>query len=158
MNFTVDYEPTPDEVARALKLGLRRQLKVPIRTLIAVLLVLGALCLLLGNLGLGIGMLAGAVVFPFALTWSIRRTARRQLGYLCIPTTIHVTDDGIDSRTEQTTTSMRWSFFSQVVHDPEFWLFFVNRQLTGFLPRRAFTQEQQAQLDTVLTPSSRTTP
>ncbi|MGW3347656.1 YcxB family protein [Nonomuraea rubra] len=35
---------------------------------------------------------------------------------------------------------------------PEFWLFFVNKQATGFLPRNAFTPEQQAQLDARLAP------
>jgi hypothetical protein len=41
--------------------------------------------------------------------------------------------------------------FSQVVSTPEFWLFFVNRQFTGFLPKRAFDSEQQSELGDLFT-------
>ncbi|WP_425465646.1 YcxB family protein [Nonomuraea turkmeniaca] len=84
------------------------------------------------------------------MTWSVRRMAKRQLTYLCVPTTLHITGDGYECHTEQVTTTLRWSFFSDVVTGPEFWLLFVNKQPAAFLPRRAFTPEQQADLDAVL--------
>jgi hypothetical protein len=95
---------------------------------------------------MGIGMLVAAVVAPFAATWSIRRIARRQLTYLCVPTTLQVTSDGYECRTDQYTTTVQWSMFRQVVTTPEFWLFFVNRQFAAFLPKRAFDSEQQVEL------------
>ncbi|MEU6424254.1 YcxB family protein [Microbispora sp. NPDC046973] len=150
VDFTVRYEPTPDEMARALGQGLRQQLKVVYLALPPVLILSGLVCILVGGTYPGIGMLVGAVVFPLVLTWSIRRTGRRQLAHLCVPTTIRVSDDGYECRTEQSTTAMRWALFGRITTGTEFWLFFVNRQFTGFLPRRAFTSEQQAEFDNFL--------
>lgn len=147
VDFAVRYEPTPDEVARALKQGFRRQLKATYRVLPPVLIVSGLVCILVGNVSLGVGMLVGAVVFPLIATWSIGRTAKRQLTYLCVPTTLRMTSDGYECRTDQSTTTMQWSLFGRVETTPEFWLFFVNKQCAGFLPRRAFDSEQQAELD-----------
>ncbi|MBB6347044.1 YcxB family protein [Nonomuraea muscovyensis] len=147
VDITVRYELSPDEVARALQQGLNRQLRTLFVALPAAFTVSGAGCLLAGATGLGAGLLAGAVVFPFALMWSARRMARRQLAYLCVPTTLRVTDDGYECATDQSTTTVRWSMFARIVGTPEFWLFFIGRQWTGFLPRRAFDGEQQDALD-----------
>ncbi|NRQ31596.1 YcxB family protein [Nonomuraea sp. NN258] len=147
MDFTVTYHPSPDEVARALQQGLRRQLRLGYLAAPAALVLLGVVCVVVGSRGVAIGSFVAAVLFPFVLNLSIRRTARRQLAYLCVPTTLHVTGDGYECRTEQSTTTMRWSLFSQVVSAPEFWLLFVGKQCAGFLPRRAFDPEQQAELD-----------
>ncbi|MEU0568207.1 YcxB family protein [Nonomuraea sp. NPDC005983] len=156
MDFTVSYRPTPDEVARALQQGTKRQLKVFYLALPAVLVVSGLVCILVDSIGLGVGMFAGAVAFPLVLTWSIGRAAKRQLTYLCVPTTIRVTDDGYECRTEQSSTTMRWPLFGRIVIGPEFWLFYVNKQCAGFLPRRAFNSEQQAELDAFLTSRQKT--
>ncbi|MER6949431.1 YcxB family protein [Nonomuraea sp. NPDC000554] len=129
---------------------MKRQLKVSYLVLPVVLVVSGLVCILVDSIGLGVGMFAGAVVFPLALTWSIGRVARRQLTYLCVPTTIRVTGDGYECRTEQSTMTMRWSLFGRIVIGPEFWLFYVNKQCAAFLPRRAFDGEQQAELDAFL--------
>ncbi|GAA2683864.1 hypothetical protein [Nonomuraea recticatena] len=75
MDFTVTYEPTPDEVARALAQVLKRQLRLTSLVLPSVLAVSGLVCLAVGSTGPGVGMLAGAVVFPLLLTWTIRRSA-----------------------------------------------------------------------------------
>ncbi|WP_329088262.1 MULTISPECIES: YcxB family protein [unclassified Streptosporangium] len=147
VDFTVRYEPTPDEVARALQQGFKRQLKVTYLVLPSVLIVSGLVCILVDAVGLGVGMLVGAVVFPLVLTRSIGRTAKRQLTHLCVPTTLRMTSDGYECRTDRFTTTMQWSLFGRVETTPEFWLFFVNKQCTGFLPRRAFDSEQQAELD-----------
>ncbi|WP_327589937.1 YcxB family protein [Nonomuraea sp. NBC_00507] len=96
---------------------------------------------------IGSAMFVGAAVSPLVVSWSLRRTGRRRLAFLCVPTTLHLTGDGYKVETEQSTATTRWSLFGPVVTTPEFWLFFVNRQFTGFLPRRAFTDEQQAALD-----------
>nr|WP_152992557.1 YcxB family protein [Nonomuraea pusilla] len=152
MDFTLTYHPTPDEVGRALQQGVGRQLRAVRVALPAVLAASGLACLLLGTVGLGAGLLAGAVAFPPVLTGVIRRTARRQLGYLCVPTTLHVTGDGYSMSTEQSTSAVKWSLFSDVVATPEFWLFFVNRQFAGFLPRRAFDPAQQTALDALFAP------
>ncbi|WP_214415353.1 YcxB family protein [Sphaerisporangium fuscum] len=151
MDIEVRYQPTPDEVARALQQGLRRQLKVTYLALPAVLTVSGIVCLLLGTVGMGMGMLAGAIVFPFALNLAIRRTGKRQLTYLCVPTTLRLTDDGYEFHTDRTTSTVQWSMFQRIVSTPEFWLLFVNKQCTGFLPRRAFDTGQQSELDTFFT-------
>ncbi|WP_433436118.1 YcxB family protein [Nonomuraea sp. CA-141351] len=150
VDFTVRYEPTPDEVARALGQGVRQQLKIAYRALPVVLVVSGLVCILLDATSIGIGMLIGAVVFPLVLTWSIRRTGKRQLAYLCVPTTLRITDEGYEFRTDQSTTTVQWSLFGRIVTGTEFWLFFVGRQFMGFLPRRAFSSEQQAELDGLL--------
>ncbi|MFB9679160.1 YcxB family protein [Streptosporangium vulgare] len=150
VDFTTTYEPTPDEVARALGQGVRQQLKIAYLVLPSVLIVSGLVCVLVDALYMGAVMLLVAVVFPLALTWSIRRTGRRRLTYLCVPTTLRLTDDGYEARSDHFTTTMQWSLFGRIVTGPEFWLFFVNKQFTGFLPRRALSGEQQAEFDDFL--------
>ncbi|NJP98312.1 YcxB family protein [Nonomuraea sp. FMUSA5-5] len=152
MDFTVEYEPTPDQVVGAIERALKHQIKALLWLFPAFLAVAGAVFLLLGTIGLGLGLLVAAAVVPFVMPWSLRRAARKQVPHLCVPTTLHVTDDGYESRSEKLTTSARWSLFSRVVATPDFWLFFVNNQATGFLPRNAFTPEQQAELDARLSP------
>ncbi|MFB4276455.1 YcxB family protein [Nonomuraea sp. MTCD27] len=156
MDFTVQYDPTPDEVVRAFEQGAKRQLRFFYRLLPSILVIAGVVCVLTGGRALGVGMFAGAVAFPFVLNWSIRRMSRRQVAYLCVPTTLHLTGDGYECRTEQITTTMRWSFFTEVVTGPEFWLLIVNKQPAAFLPRRAFTPEQQAELEAVLSATGKT--
>ncbi|NUW46345.1 YcxB family protein [Nonomuraea rhodomycinica] len=147
MDFTIDYTPTQDEVARAFGQGLRRQLSALRVALPAILVLAGAACAVMGGIGLAVGMFAGAVAFPVALTWAIRRAARRQLAYLCVPTTLRVTGQGYECRTDQYTTTLNWSMFGNIVTTPEFWLFFIGKQCAAFLPRRAFDSDQQAALD-----------
>ncbi|GAA2292779.1 hypothetical protein GCM10010149_45650 [Nonomuraea roseoviolacea subsp. roseoviolacea] len=147
MDFTVEYTPTRDEVARALGQGVKRQLSALRVALPAILVLAGAACAAMGGIGLAAGMLAGAVAFPVALTWAINRAARRQLAYLCVPTTLRVTGDGYECRTDQYTTALNWSMFGNIVNTPEFWLFFIGKQCAAFLPRRAFDPDQQAALD-----------
>ncbi|MFG1947369.1 YcxB family protein [Nonomuraea sp. NPDC048826] len=147
VDITVTYEPTPDEVARALDQGVRHQLRVMVVVASSFLVVAGLVCLLLGGTGAGVALLAGAAVFPLAMTWSIRRTGRRQFAHLCVPTTLRLTDDGYEAETEASLMRMRWATFGRIVTGPEFWLFYVNKQFTGFLPRRAFTGDQQAEFD-----------
>lgn len=147
VDFTLRYQPTPDEVARAVGQGVKRQLKVAYVALPLVLAVSGLVCVLIDTVAIGVGMLAGAIAFPVVLNLAVRRTAKRQLAYLCVPTTIHVTGDGYECRTDQSATTVRWSLFERIVSTPEFWLFFVNGQWTGFLPRRAFDGAQQTELD-----------
>ncbi|SEG69369.1 YcxB-like protein [Thermomonospora echinospora] len=147
VDFTIEYELTPDEVGRALHRGLKLQLRAVRLAVPTILAVSGITCLLVDAIGLGVGMLAGAVLFPFVLAWSARRLAKRQLTYLCVPTTLRFTDDGYEYRTDQSATTMRWPLFGRVVSTPEFWLLFVGKQCSAFLPRRAFTSEQQAELD-----------
>ncbi|GAA3535521.1 hypothetical protein GCM10022419_013890 [Nonomuraea rosea] len=151
MDFTIRYEPAPDEVARALRQGLKRQLVMVYRILPSVLVVAGLACMWADSVFLGVGMLVAAVVAPFVATWMIRRIAARQLTYMCVPTTIRVTNDGYECRTDQYSTTMQWSMFGEVATTPEFWLFLVNRQPAAFLPKRAFNSEQQAELSAFLT-------
>nr|WP_311132164.1 YcxB family protein [Nonomuraea gerenzanensis] len=113
----------------------------------AFLVVSGIVFLLLDLYSVGIGMLVAAVVVPFVVPWSLRRAVRKQVPHICVPTTLHVTDEGYETRSAQLTMELRWSLFSRVIPTPEFWLFFINKQASGFLPRSAFTPEQQAQLD-----------
>ncbi|WP_106399511.1 YcxB family protein [Actinocorallia populi] len=147
VDFTVRYQPTPDDVVRAAQHGLKRQLRTVRLVLPAVLVASGTVCVLVGAVSTGVGMFAGAVVAPFAMSWGVRRTARRQLTYICVPTTIRVTDDGYECRTDQSATTVRWSMFGQIVSTPESWLFFVDGHWNGFLPRCAFDGGQQAELD-----------
>ncbi|TYB59074.1 YcxB family protein, partial [Nonomuraea sp. PA05] len=152
MDFTVEYEPTPDEVERALSQALRHQLKFLFTMFPIFLVVFGLIFLLLDVNSVGYGMLVAAIVVPFVLPWSLRRSARKQVSLICVPTTLHLTDEGYRIRSEKLGQEMRWSLFSHVVATPEFWLFFVNKQASGFLPRSAFTPEQQAQLEARLSP------
>ncbi|GAA0576276.1 YcxB family protein [Actinomadura livida] len=147
MDITLQYEATPEEVARALHLGLRRQLRGVYIVLPAVLVVAAAGCFLGGSAIMGAGMLIAAVAAPMAATRAVRRLAMKQLTYLCVPTTVHVTDDGYETRTDQSTTAMKWSMFSRVEATPEFWLLYINRQIAGFLPKNAFDAAQRAALD-----------
>lgn len=146
MDITIQYELTPDEAARALHRGLRRQLRSVYVVLPAVLVVAGVVCILLDSVILGAGMLVAAVAAPMAGTWAVRRLARRQLAYLCVPTTVRVTGEGYETRTDQSATTMKWSMFSRVETTPEFWLLFIDRQIAAFLPKNAFDAEQQAEI------------
>ncbi|MCG5217372.1 YcxB family protein [Streptosporangium soli] len=150
MDFTIRYEPAPDEVARALRQGLKRQLITVYRILPSVLVVAGLACIWADAVFMGVGMLVAAIVAPFVATWAIRRIATRQLAYMCVPTTIRVTNDGYECRTDQYSTTMQWSMFGQVATTQEFWLFFVSRQPAAFLPKCAFDSEQQAELSDFL--------
>jgi YcxB-like protein len=146
LDFTVSYEPAPDEVARALYQGLKRQLMALYGVLCAVLVVAGSVCVLADAAVIGVGMLVAALVAPPVATWVVRRIARHRLTYLCVPSTLRVTNTGYECRTDRYTTTMRWSMFGEVRTTPEFWLFFVNKQIVGFLPKRAFAIDQQAEL------------
>ncbi|MFC4063040.1 YcxB family protein [Planomonospora corallina] len=134
-------------MARALGQGARQQLKIHYLVSSSILIASGLVCILVDAPYMGTVLLVAAVVSPLLVTWSLRRTGRRQLTYLCVPTILRMTDDGYEARTDQSTTTMRWSLFGRIVAGPEFWLFFVNKQFTGFLPRRAFSTEQQAEFD-----------
>ncbi|MQY04211.1 YcxB family protein [Actinomadura macrotermitis] len=146
-DFTVSYEPTPDEVARALHQGLKLQLRFLYLALPVLLVLAGAACLLTGALYLGVGLLALAGAFPLALSWMIQVLAGRQLGHLCAPTTLVVTADGYEYRTEHTATTARWARFDRIVTTQEFWLLFTGGRCTAFLPKRAFTMRQEVELD-----------
>ncbi|MFI7615887.1 YcxB family protein [Nonomuraea terrae] len=151
MDFTVEYQPTPDEVVRAFEQGAKHQLRRLSVLLTSLMVVAGVMCVLIEARSVGIALFVSAVACPFVMTWSLRRTARRQFAHLCVPTTLRFTADGYETRTDEQTMSVRWSFFQRVVTGEEFWLFFKdNNQFTGFLPKRAFTTEQQAEIDAVL--------
>jgi YcxB-like protein len=147
LDFTVSYRPTPDEVGRALRSGLMRQLKLFYVALVVILVVCGLVCLQVGVVPVGIGMLVAAIVAPLTGPLAIRRLVARRLTYLCEPATVRVTSDGYEVRTDQHTTSVKWSMFSQVVTTPEFWLLYTNKLFAAFLPKAAFDEEQRAQLD-----------
>jgi YcxB-like protein len=117
----------------------------------AILVAAGLVLILTDAAIMGVGMFVAAVAAPLAATWALRRVARRQLTYLCVPTTLRVTGDGYECRTDEYTTTMRWSMFSRIVTTPEFWLFFANSQVVAFLPKRAFDRGQQAELGDFLT-------
>ncbi|GLW66084.1 hypothetical protein Arub01_43280 [Actinomadura rubrobrunea] len=156
MDFTVDCQPSPDEVMRAVCLGAKRQFR-PLRlTLPTVMVAVGLLCLLVDAIALGIGMFAGAAVVPLALRWAVRWVARRQLGYLCRPTTVHVTSDSYEVRTDQSAVTMRWSLFDRIDSTPEFWLLFMNRQFAAFLPKRVFDDEQRRRLESLFAARQKT--
>lgn len=147
VDITVKYEPTTDEVVRAFSQGLRRQLTAVYAVLVAVLIVGASVMFVTNNPAMGIGMLVASVLGPLAGNWWLRKRARQQLSFLCVPTTVRVTDDGYDCRTDESTTTMRWTMFSNVISTPEFWLLFVNKQPAAFLPRAAFDAAQQAEID-----------
>lgn len=147
MDITVRYEPTEDEVVRAFSQGLRRQLTAMYAVLVAVLVAGAAVMFATGNTAMGIGMLVASVLGPLAGNWWLRKRARRTLSFLCVPTTVRVTDDAYECRTEESTTTMRWTMFSNVISTQEFWLLFVNKQPAAFLPKAAFDGPQQAEID-----------
>jgi hypothetical protein len=150
VDITVTYEPTPDEVVRAFTRALKRQLTALYAVLVSALLVGSAVFFVTGELKLGIALLVSSVLAPLAGNWWIRKRARQQLAFLCVPTTLRVTGDGYEARTDQSTTMMRWSMLSDVTATPEFWLLFVNRQPAAFLPKTAFDEAQRAEIDRFL--------
>ncbi|GAA2306831.1 hypothetical protein GCM10010402_78090 [Actinomadura luteofluorescens] len=150
VDISVKYQPTEDEVSRAFTEGFKRQLTVLYAVLVIVLLGGAAYRFAAGDPGMGIGALVAAVLSPLVGTWWLRRRARRMLSFLCVPTTVRVTDSGYDCRTDESTTAMRWTMFSHVYPTPEFWLLYVNDQPAAFLPRAAFDAAQQAEIDAFL--------
>ncbi|MEV0668420.1 YcxB family protein [Actinomadura luteofluorescens] len=150
MDISVEYQPTQDEVTRAFTEGFKRQLTVLYTVLVIVLLGGAAYRFAAGDPGMGIGALAAAVLSPVVGTWWLRRRARRMLAFLCVPTTVRVTDSGYECLTEESTTAMRWTMFSHVFPTPEFWLLYVNNQPAAFLPKAAFDAAQQSEIDAFL--------
>ncbi|WP_067825178.1 YcxB family protein [Actinomadura kijaniata] len=151
MDITVRYEPTSDEVLRAFSQGLRRQLVTMYAVLVGVLLAGAAVLFATGDMSMGVALLTASVLAPLAGHWWFRRRARQQLAFLCVPTTVRVTDDGYECRTDKSTMTMRWSMFSGVTATPEFWLLFVNGQPAAFLPKAAFDGARQNEIDAFLT-------
>lgn len=153
MDFTIEYCPSPDEVTRAFRRGLRRGIRLASWGLTAVCLAGAAVCVLLGAVASSVGLAAGAVAAPIATAWAYRRLFRRMAALLCVPATLRVTEDGYEVRTELSTTTMRWAMFGRVESTPEFWLLYRNQLFAAFLPRAAFDQAQQAGIDNILAPS-----
>lgn len=150
MDITVEYEPAPDEVARAFQRGLRSQLNA-IYAVVASVLVAGAVvCFAVGNAGLAIALLVGSVLGPLAGSFWLRRRVRHQFAFLCVPTTVRITDDGYECRTDVSRTMMRWSMFSKVMTTEEFWLLYQSRYPAAFLPKIAFDAAQQAEISGLL--------
>lgn len=150
MDITVKYQPTPDEVARAFQRGLRSQLNAIYAVLVSVLIAGAVVCFAVGDAGLGIALLVSSVLGPLAGTWWLRRFVGHQSAFLCVPTTVRITDDGYECRTDASTTMMRWSMFSKVVTTEEFWLLYQSRYPTAFLPKGAFDAAQRAEIDGLL--------
>lgn len=146
MDITVRYQPSRDEVVRAFSQGLRRQLTAVYAVLVAVLVAGAAVMFVTGDTVMGIALLVATVAAPLAGQWWLRKRARQQLAFLCVPTTVRVTDDGYECRTDESTTTMRWTMFSDVMATPEFWLLFVSKQPAAFLPKGAFTPAQQTEI------------
>ncbi|MFA1548755.1 YcxB family protein [Actinomadura chokoriensis] len=146
MDITVRYEPAPEEVVRAVQRGLRGQLAALYAVLVSVLVAGAVVLFLLGDPTMAIALLVASVLGPLAGSWWLRRRLRKQLAFLSVPTTVRVMDDGYECRTDESTTAMRWSMFSDVVTTPEFWLLFVNKQPVAFLPKAAFDAAQQAEI------------
>ncbi|MFA1543393.1 YcxB family protein [Actinomadura monticuli] len=146
MDITVRYQLTPDEIGRAAQRGLRSQLTAVYAVLVTVLVAGAAILFVLGETVLAVALLAGSVLGPLAGTWWMHRHVRRQLAHLCVPTTVQVTDDGYECRTDESTMAMRWSMFDSVVTTEEFWLLFVNGQPAAFLPKKAFDAAQRAEI------------
>lgn len=155
MDFTVNWQPGPDEVMRAAYLGAKRQSRVHL-VLPAVMVAVGLLYLRVGIIPLSIGLFAGAAVVPLALRWAVRRAVRRRLGYLRRPAIIHVTSDGYEARTDQITVAMRWSMFDRIDSTPDFWLLFVNKRFAACLPKRVFDDEQRRQLESLFAARQKT--
>jgi hypothetical protein len=150
VDFTVEYRPSPDELTRAFRRGYRRQRRMLTWGLPAVCLAGAAVCALVGAVAYSVGLVAGAIVAPFASEWAYRRLFRRIAGLLCVPATVRVTGDGYEIRTELSTTWVRWAMFGRVESTPEFWLLYGNRLFAAFLPRAAFDEAQQAEIDNIL--------
>jgi len=154
VDFTVEYRPSPDEVTRAFRRGLRHQIRLVSWGLPAVLLAAAAVCMSLGAVASGVSLAAGAVAAPIASRWAYRRLFRRMADLLSVPATLRVTGDGYEVRTELSTATTRWAMFGRVESTPEFWLFYRNRFFVAFLPRAAFDEAQQARIDNILAPHS----
>ncbi|TDD26369.1 YcxB family protein [Actinomadura sp. KC06] len=144
--ITVSYEPAPDEVARAFFHGLRRQLAVTYTVVVAFLIGATIFCFAVGQAWVGAALLVSTVAAPLGSAWWLRLRLRKMLAFLCVPTTMRLTAEGYECRTDKSTTTMRWSMFSSVVTTGEFWLFFLNKQPAAFLPKSAFDAGQQAQI------------
>ncbi|MFI0409890.1 YcxB family protein [Actinomadura sp. 3N508] len=145
--FTVGYEPTPDEAVRVFARGLRGQLMVTYVALVVLLTGGAGLCFYVGKTWLGIALLISAVAAPIAADWAVRQRLREALAHMCVPTTMRLTADEYESRTEQATIKYRWSMFSKVVNTKDYWMLYVDGQPAAFLPKGAFDAGQLAQIE-----------
>jgi small-conductance mechanosensitive channel len=150
VDITVNYQPAPDEVARAFRRGLRSQLNAIYAVTASVLIAGAVVCFAVGDAGLGIALLVASVLGPLAGTWWLRRRVGHQFAFLCVPTTVRITDDGYECRTDASTTMMRWSMFSKVTTTEEFWLLYQSGYPAAFLAKAAFDAAQQTHIDGLL--------
>ncbi|MFI0483909.1 YcxB family protein [Actinomadura sp. 9N215] len=145
--ITVSYEPTPDEAARAYCHGLNEQLAGPYALKALFLIGAAVFCFSVEYPWLGAAMLVLAVAVPLGSAWSLRLRLRKLAVYMCVPTTMRLTADGCEYRTDLTTSTTSWSLFSEIKSTREFWLFYLGGHPATFIPKSAFDAEQQAQVN-----------
>ncbi|TDB87867.1 YcxB family protein [Actinomadura sp. KC216] len=150
--ITVSVEPTPDEAVRALFHGLKQGLTRTYTMVAGALIVAAIYCFSSGQTGAGIVVLVLAAAFPIAGVRSARVNLRKVAAHMCVPTTLRLTANGCEWRTDTFTTTMVWSAFSNIENTQKFWVCYMSGFPAEFILKRAYDAEQLAQIEGFLAP------
>ncbi|MFI0409889.1 YcxB family protein [Actinomadura sp. 3N508] len=150
--ITVSYEPTPDEALRAHFYGLKEGLLSTYIVVAGALVIAAFYCFYIERPEAVVVTLALAVAVPIAAISSARGNLRSATAHMCVPTTLRLTADGLECRTDRFTITMLWSAYSNVENAREFWVLYVGGFPSGFILKRAYNAEQLAQIEGLLAP------
>src|SRR5205085_12627513 len=95
--------------------------------------------------------IAGGVLYPFAMEWVIRQSAKRSAHLIAEPWTVRLTDDSYTLHTPASQSQVAWSAYAEVTTRSGFWYLHQANRAMSFLPRRAFDEAQSAELTAFFT-------
>lgn len=100
----------------------------------------------------GIGATLAALAVGQAVLTPIRtrRTLEAMRPLVATPTKAHLNDHGCRLEEAHRTTHWRWSAFQKFEASGDAWLFFVASRTALIIPKRAFTDEQQGEIEAMI--------
>ncbi|HKE65666.1 MAG TPA: YcxB family protein [Micromonosporaceae bacterium] len=146
--FTVAYEATEAEVRANFEINnsspRARRTRLVEWGCAAVVIIVGVVLLAAGSDAIGIGIVILGALFAVMLA-GLRAAAKAGTKLQCTPTTVTVADDGITIATQRGQRVTAWHAVRTGTENYLGWSLLATPPI-GFLPRRAFTPDQQAEL------------
>jgi hypothetical protein len=150
--FTIQYEPDEAEIRANIRINGSTWRAGRTRLVqwgaAIVMLVAGVTLVLAGDGGIGVALVVVGALFT-ALLVSMARLIEAGIKLKTTPTTVTVTDDSITLTRARGTRVTRWTTVRSGTENHLGWSL-MGRPPVGFLPRRVFTPEQQAELTALI--------
>ena len=144
VNISLSYQLTQDEIRRALT-SMARAKRVLLWVICVLLLLMGGLVLVAGNLGAGLPLLFLGLFYIFLLAVAPRLAIRKQAERLCIPTRLQLTDAGFEIETALERAEIRWVAVNRVRATDAAFLLYRTKRVANVVPKRAFDAAQLAE-------------